>query len=181
MSNLGTRAECYALFACPNSDVEGFNATTEARAEASGSGAAYSNDTGHGVRPYSLTAQATATAFSGCADSMVASCLTNAKAAALANAGNTPHHTGADGVTRTGKVDGFAQALAFGARLCRMAILQDIAADAAAAARHPELWGRMACPFYGNRDAACSGCTGSDGYCSSNDPHWCDNGGCDEL
>jgi hypothetical protein len=181
MSNLGTRAECYALFACPNSDVEGFIATVEAKAESSGSGTAYSNSSGHGIIGYSLTALAVASAFSGCSDSLLVSCLADAQSAALCNAGNTPYHTGTDGITKTGKVGGFAQAVALGARICHRAIMQAIAANASAIVRHPVLWGRLACPFYKNQDAVFSGCSGSAGSCLSNDPHWCDNGDCDEL
>lgn len=181
MSNLGTRAECYALFSCPNSDVEGFISTVEAKAESTGSGTAYSNSSGHGIIGYSLTALAVASAFSGCADSLLVSCLVDVKASALCNAGNTPYHTGTDGTTKTGKVGGFAQAVTIGARLCHRAILQAIAANASAIVRHPVLWGRLACPFYNNRDAVFSGCSGSDGSCQSSDPHWCDNGECDEL
>ncbi|MCK9254142.1 MAG: hypothetical protein M0P55_15450, partial [Clostridiales bacterium] len=109
MSNLGTRAECYGLFACPDSDVGGFVANVEAKAESSGSGAAYSNSSGHGVSGYSLTAQAVTSAFSGCADSLLESCRADAKSSALCNAGNTPYHAGTDGATKTGKVGGFAQ------------------------------------------------------------------------
>lgn len=138
-----------------------------------GAGQSYTADDGsHGVFPYSVTARAESRLLSASGGGHIRDLTGSATAIARATAANQPYHTNAQGNTSHSQVGGASRALAFGLLNNQGGKITAANVTCLARATHPNSQAALAIPYRTN-SATLRDCTGSEPYCSSNLPQWC--------